>query len=100
MNKVKITAVKQVEHRDLSALYENPIQHACNIKIGQTFISERGKIPPGFCKSAWKNIEEWVVALANGESHFYGNWMKNPYTAMISCNDGFRPVIFYLEVIE
>ena len=27
-------------------------------------------------------------------------WMKNPHSAMISCNDGFRPVSFYIEVIE
>ena len=26
-------------------------------------------------------------------------WMKNPLSAMISCNDGFRPVSFYIEVI-
>lgn len=27
-------------------------------------------------------------------------WMKNPRSAMISCNDGFRPVSFYIETIE
>ena len=27
-------------------------------------------------------------------------WMKNPKTAMISCNDGFRPVGFYIETLE
>ncbi|MBE6271381.1 MAG: hypothetical protein E7101_10580 [Prevotella ruminicola] len=26
--------------------------------------------------------------------------MKNPMSAMISCNDGFRPFSFYIEVIE
>jgi len=26
--------------------------------------------------------------------------MKNPNSAMISCNDGFRPVSFYIETIE
>ena len=26
--------------------------------------------------------------------------MKNPKSAMISCNDGFRPVSFLIEVIE
>ena len=29
----------------------------------------------------------------------YG-WMKNPMSAMISCNDGFRPFSFYIEVIK
>jgi len=26
--------------------------------------------------------------------------MKNPNSAMISCNDGFRPVSFYLKRME
>ena len=42
----------------------------------------------------------FVKTLAEGGGHFYGDWMKNPYTAMISCNDGFRPVSFYLEALE
>lgn len=46
------------------------------------------------------NQEEFVEALANGEGNFYDGWMKNPYSAMISCNDGFRPVSFYIETIE
>ena len=28
---VKITAVRKVQHTDLSALYENPIEHACEV---------------------------------------------------------------------
>ena len=35
-----------------------------------------------------------------GKGYFYDNWMKNPYSAMISCNDGFRPVSFLLEAID
>ena len=35
----------------------------------------------------------------NGKN-FYDGWMKNPKSAMISCNDGFRPVSFLIEVIE
>ena len=31
---------------------------------------------------------------------FYDGWMKNPKSAMISCNDGFRPVSFLLETME
>ena len=27
-------------------------------------------------------------------------WMKNPMSAMISCNDGFRPFSFYIEAID
>ena len=45
-------------------------------------------------------MREFVESLARGEGNFYDGWMKNPMSAMISCNDGFRPVSFYLEVIE
>ena len=31
---------------------------------------------------------------------FYDGWMKNPMSAMISCNDGFRPFSFYIEAID
>ena len=31
---------------------------------------------------------------------FYDGWMKKPKSAMISCNDGFRPVSFYIEALD
>ncbi len=52
------------------------------------------------CPSAWSSMCEFVEALAKGEGNFYDGWMKNPMSAMISCNDGFRPFSFYIEVIE
>ena len=42
----------------------------------------------------------FVMALAHGGGDFYGGWMKNKKTAMISCNDGFRPVSFLLEALD
>ena len=51
------------------------------------------------CPSAWSSMREFVEALAKGEGNFYDGWMKNPMSAMISCNDGFRPFSFYIEVI-
>ena len=50
--------------------------------------------------SAWGSMREFVEALARGESNFFDGWMQNPKSAMISCNDGFRPFSFYLEVVE
>ena len=49
--KIKITAVRQTEYKDLMELYENPIEHACEIKVGQVFICENGQKPQGFCDS-------------------------------------------------
>ena len=44
-------------------------------------------------------MEKFVKTLADGGGNFFDGWMKNKYSAMISCNDGFRPVSFYLETI-
>lgn len=99
MKKVKITVVKKVVHDDLIAKYENPITHACSLFEGQVFLSENAECPEGLCKSAWENLFPFVFALANGATDFYDGWMKNKNSAMISCNDGFRPVSFYIESI-
>ena len=100
MKKVKITAVKKTEYPDLMEKYENPIDHACDIKEGDVFIANGWERPEGFCLSAWESISAFVMTLAHGGGNFYDGWMKNPKSAMISCNDGFRPVSFYIEVIE
>ncbi|MGN0214101.1 MAG: TIGR04076 family protein [Muribaculaceae bacterium] len=99
MKRVKITAMRKVQHTDLMLKYENPIEHACEVCEGQSWISIDGKQPEGLCPEAWKTMREFVEALARGESNFYDGWMQNPFSAMISCNDGFRPVSFYIEAI-
>ena len=99
MNKIRITAVRQTEYKDLMAKYENAIEHTCDVRIGQEWVSVDGKRPDGFCPSAWDSVRPFVEPLARGEGNFFDGWMKNPMSAMISCNDGFRPVSFYLEVI-
>ena len=100
MEKVKITVMRITCYKDLMEKYENPIEHTCDMKVGMEFISIDAKKPEGFCDSAWDSVYPFVLALANGEKNFYDGWMKNEKSAMISCNDGFRPVSFYLEVIE
>lgn len=100
MYKVRITAMRKVAHQDLSDRYENPIEHACEVLEGQSWVSEDGMCPEGFCVSAWQSMQPFVMTLAHGGTDFYDGWMKNPRSAMISCNDGFRPVSFYLEVVE
>ena len=100
MKKVKITAIRKTCYPDLMARYENPISHACDVQEGQSWISIDGKRPEGFCDSAWESMSSFVMTLAHGGGNFYDGWMKNPNSAMISCNDGFRPVSFYLETIE
>ena len=100
MKKIRITAIRKACYHDLMAQYENPIEHACDIEDGQVWIANGWEKPEGFCGSAWDSISPFVMTLAHGGGNFYDGWMKNPYSAMISCNDGFRPVSFYLEALE
>ena len=100
MKKVKITALRKASYPDLMARYENPIEHTCDVEEGMVWVSENGEKPDHFCDSAWESMAYFVRELANGGGNFYDGWMQNPYSAMISCNDGFRPVSFYLETRE
>ena len=100
MNKIKITVIRKAEYRDLMEQYENPMEHACDLKEGDSFISNGWDCPEGLCQSAWTTLSPFVMALAHGATDFYEGWMKNPKSAMLSCNDGFRPVSFLVEVIE
>ena len=100
MKKVRITAVRKASYPDLMEKYENPIQHACDVDEGQVWIANGWAKPEGFCDSAWDSISSFVMTLAHGGGNFYDGWMKNPKSAMISCNDGFRPVSFYLEALD
>ncbi|MBQ9212939.1 MAG: TIGR04076 family protein [Bacteroidales bacterium] len=100
MYKVKITAIRQTVYQDLMAKYENPIEHTCDIKIGQQWVSENGKLPEGMCPSAWGAMREFVEELSRGGGNFFDGWMQNPKSALISCNDGFRPMSFYIQTIE
>lgn len=100
MKKCLITVMKMSRYDDLIEKYENPIEHPCDMKVGDTFIANGWKKPDGFCDSAWDSISSFVMALSNGGGNFYDGWMKNKKSAMISCNDGFRPVSFYIEALE
>lgn len=100
MKKVKITAVRQTVYEDLMARYENPMEHACDVQVGQVWIANGWEKPEGFCQSAWDTLSPFVLALAHGGRNFYDGWMKNPRSAMLSCNDGFRPVSFYIEALD
>ena len=99
MKNVKITALRKTCYPDLMEQYENPIEHTCDVEIGQTWLSVNGQKPEGLCDSAWESMSAFVKTLAHGGGNFYDGWMQNPFSAMISCNDGFRPVSFYIEVV-
>ena len=100
MKKVRITVMRMARYDDLIEQYENPIEHACDMREGQVFIAGGWQRPEGFCASAWDTLSPFVMTLAHGGEDFYDGWMKNKKSAMLSCNDGFRPVSFLLEALD
>ena len=48
MGKVRITALRKTTYPDLMARFENPIEHACEVREGQVWISENGERPVSF----------------------------------------------------
>ena len=100
MKKVKITVMRKACYPDLMEQYENPIEHACDVQEGQVFIANGWQKPDHFCDSAWDSVSPFVMTLAHGGTDIYDGWMKDPRSAMLSCNDGFRPVSFLLEATD
>ena len=100
MKKCRITVMRRARYDDLIEKYENPIEHACDLREGQVFIANGWQRPEGMCLSAWESMSAFVMTLAHGGAKIYGGWMKNPKSAMISCNDGLRPVSFLIEALE
>ena len=104
MSKVKITILKTTLNEDLAKEYGVKGISICPLmKEGQVFYSDYSK-PEGFCDEAWKAIYQHVFALANGSNGWYfDDWIdsnKHRGVAIVSCNDGLRPVIIKLERIE
>ena len=100
MKKVRITVMRKASYPDLMEKYENPIEHACDVQEGQVFICNGWQKPENFCPSAWETLSPFVLALSHGAGNFYDGWMRDPRSAMLSCNDGFRPVSFLLEALD
>ena len=91
--------MRMARYDDLMEKYENPIEHACDMKLGQVFVVDDCRKPEGMCDSAWETMLPCVRELAEGGGNFFDGWMKDPKSAMLSCNDGFRPVSFYVELL-
>ena len=100
MKKCRITVMRMARYEDLMERYENPMDHPCDLREGQVFVANGWQRPEGLCLSAWETMSPFVLALSHGAEDFYQGWMRNKKSAMLSCNDGFRPVSFLLEALE
>jgi uncharacterized repeat protein (TIGR04076 family) len=92
--------MRMANYEDLMLQYENPMDHPCDMELGRIFIANGWEKPDGLCQSAWDSMSPFVLALSHGGENLYDGWMKNPKSAMISCNDGFRPVSFLIEALD
>ena len=88
---------------ELASKYGAPGLGPCPLmKAGAVFYADWAK-PEGFCDEAWKAVYQYVFALAHGagaESFYFGDWIREPGVAIVSCNDGLRPVIMKLEATD
>ena len=98
---VRITVLKKMSpsevFKKLPVTPAGPLAECEVYKDGQEFVvTENGRMPEGFCGSAWQAIYTPVRVLAFG-----GNmpWYKEKGVAIECCTDGLRPVIFKLERI-
>ncbi|MBQ3375169.1 MAG: TIGR04076 family protein [Erysipelotrichaceae bacterium] len=98
MKKVRITVIKRTFNEDVSENYGVKGLSLCELhQEGQVFVSNGWEKPEGLCESAWQCMSSFVFALSHGGRDFLKDWMKDKNTAVISCNDGCRPVVFLLE---
>ena len=91
VKKCRITVMRISRYEDLMARYENPISHACDLREGQVFVANGWQKPQGLCQSAWDSMSPFVLALSHGGENLYDGWMRNPRSAMISCNARIPP---------
>lgn len=102
MKKCKITILKRNFDTELAKEYGvEGLQPCPMLKEGQVFYAD-WECPKGFCNEAWKAIYQYVFALSHGvdDLFYYGDWIKEKGVAIVSCNDGLRPVIFKIEATD
>ncbi len=101
MKPVRITVLKRTFQKEIADAYAVEGLGYCELcKEGQVFVSNGWEKPEGLCESAWQSMSHFVFALSHGGEDFLKDWMKERNSAVISCNDGCRPVIFLVEAME
>ncbi|MDD3108316.1 MAG: TIGR04076 family protein [Alistipes sp.] len=101
MKIVKITVLETSIRENLVAQYGNPNMKPCEkLRPGQVFFATN-TCPKGLCDCAWRTMNQYVFGLSCGVRRFYGDlWTNRDGIAVVTCNDGFRPVTFLLEATE
>ena len=101
MKKCRITVLKAAFNEELAREFAHPQLGPCEMhQPGQVYYTNGWQKPEGLCDNAWKSMMEYAMTLAHGGSNFYKGWMLDAHTAVVSCNDGIRPVSFKIEVTD
>ena len=100
-DKSKITVLKKEFHRELAEEYGVSGITSCPfLTVGQEIYCEMHYKPDRICDEAWKAIQHYVYALYYGANKPFGkDWMKKAGIAIVTCNDGLRPVTFKIESV-
>lgn len=71
------------------------------MKEGEVYYADYAK-PDDSVTMHRSQYYQYVFALAHGVQGmwYYSDWIKTPGVAIVSCNDGLRPVIMKLEVTD
>lgn len=100
-HKCKIKVVKRECNVDLIRSYVRNPQHVKTCKTvrdNQEFIvSNPYEMPDGMCAYAWADIRPQILAVAAGSTF---EFLKDENSAMATCTDLFRPVIFKIERMQ
>ena len=92
----KITVLKRTIHQDLYQEYRGSPGNPCEVfKEGQEFIIQDPSFAPpdGFCPWAWADIRPFLHGIHGGMQ--YGG----ADAFVTCCTDGFRPVLFKIEIM-
>ncbi len=94
----KITVVQKGINKTIINTYLNNPERVslCDrVDEKQEFIvTNPYEMPDTMCASAWADIRPYILTIASGGSF---EMMKEKHTALATCTDLFRPVIFKIE---
>jgi len=97
----RITVVERTFNEEASRTYAVPGLGLCELhREGQVYVSDGWNKPESLCESAWQCMQHFVFTLSHVGGDFFKDWMKDKNKALISCNDGCRPVLFLVERMD
>ena len=91
---VKVTVLKSMLMDEIIDKYApGKIEPCTRCKVGDVFVTDGRNIPEGFCVWAWSDIFKDILMVRQDAK--CGS--KDGKCQIVSCTDGFRPVIFLIE---